>query len=487
METQPLKGQQISLEQRIADLASMLTSLERELLDWQVDLALSEASVNELRVCSSNMKPILFEIKRLLSPIRHVPDEIWLQMFHLVQDENLSQRPPLLRPFYILLLSQVCRKWRAVALTAPKLWNCIDIIPLLWWPAPEQAAILEAVKRSNGKPMNLFVRLWLQRTWETQALASAKRGRIYIHATESRTYSHLSPEPGYTGSSRADLSPIDGSLILRPYSLHLHTRSDVRATEKIPENVPFRDPQSLTIQAAVPRPSAQLREMTSSFNKIRKLVLVDIWPRILSTTPINLPNLIYLGLDLHSFQPFDISPLLFPTLQELHIRHDGTGSFQDIAGAVSLPKLHTISVTLHDYQLYSRLIIPMLRILILHSSSPLVEPAKALQHLESGGQYEQLTSIIFNGWSSIDVGPSALDVTKVLFMKSTQLTQLTFNSCHIDGATLLALLGEPIQKSDEASCGVSRIKKITISSCTGITQTDCERIKSQVQKLIVYA
>jgi F-box-like len=464
----------------------MLTSLERELLDWQVDLALTEASVAELQTCSSNMKPILSEIKQLLSPIRSVPDEIWLQIFQLVHEENLSQRPPLLRPSYILHLSQVCRKWRAVTLTPPKLWNSIAVVPLLWWTVPEQTAILNAVERSSGNPIELFVRLWLMRTWESQALASAKRGRLYINARESNPYARLSPESGYTGTSRADLSQIDASLIPGPYSLHLHTQSDVRATEKIPENLPFRIPQSLTIQATVPRASAQLREMTSSFKEVRKFVLVDIWPTSVITAPIDLPNLIYLHLDLRSFKSFSILPLLFPTLEELHVRHDGTGSFQDLAIAVPLPKLHTISVTLHDYKLCTQLITPMLQTLILHSSSPLVEPAKALQHLELGGQYARVTNVIFHSWSHIGIGPSALDITKVLFMRSTQLSRLTFNSCHVDGATLLALLREPIQKRDESSCGVSIIKEVTISSCAGITQTDCEGTKSQVQKLIVY-
>jgi hypothetical protein len=173
-EIKPLKEQQHSLETRIANLSSMLSSLERELLDWQVALALNEASLKELHICSSNLKPVLPEIKNLLSPVKQIPDEIWLQIFRLVHDENVSQRPLLPRPPYALLLSQVCRKWRELALMAPNLWSRIDIVPLPWWTAREQTAIREMIERSRGQVIELLVRLWVKRDWERQALASAE-------------------------------------------------------------------------------------------------------------------------------------------------------------------------------------------------------------------------------------------------------------------------------------------------------------------------
>jgi hypothetical protein len=212
---------------------------------------------------------------------------------------------------------------------------------------------------------------------------------------------------------------------------------------------------------------------------------LDIWPEGVDATPTNFPNLIHLALDLHDFKSFDISPLLLPTLEELHIRHDGEGTFQEVISPVALSKLHTLSIALNDYPLCSKLMTPMLRSLIMHPSSPVVEPEKALRHFEQGHQYERLTDVSFNNWLRSDMEPSSLGITKGLLIKSTQLCRLTFISCHVDGPTLLELLQGESHTDNQPSTGIPMRREVRISSCTGITQNDCERIESHVRKLAV--
>lgn len=471
-ETDPLQRRKEDLEAKITDLSSMLAGLEAELLDWRIHLALNEESIQHFRACLIKLLPLLAGIKRMLSPIRQVPDDVWLRVFWSVHDSNAYHRPPNRSSFHMLSVSQVCRRWRTLTLSIPIFWEHIDIVPLSWWPDEDHYMFNNFFARTPPNSVTFVYRMWLKRPWES-ALVSGKDGKLDIHREKISHQSIL----GSTGATQQHLQRAMFPSNPKPYSLHLYINY---GPAKSYSGLPFRTTNSISIQASPPGPSGRFAEIASAFTTIKQLTIVDVWPSIPILAPLYLPCLVSLTLRIRSFREFDIAPLLRATLEELHIWHDGNRTFKQLGFSVRLPQLHTLSATPYEFKILPMSDIPSLRTLNVHAPP---ENAQNIPSIDATDSFKTIERVKIDGWSHQTDSGGFVDIIASVAGQASRLLQLEFDNCRIDGPRLLSLINKDRGKPQS---GALKIEQIDLYRCTGITQTECEELKSYVERLNVY-
>ncbi|KAF5366016.1 hypothetical protein D9758_006713 [Tetrapyrgos nigripes] len=120
----------------------------------------SEEPVDQLKATLSFLKEeekvlerLLNDHKSLLSPIRHVPAEIWMRVFICcLPDIEYMSWTAHFPPF---ILSRVCSSWRNVVLSTPQLWTSLEIQIL---PRPKWRSKFHMfLSRSGGLPLSLAI------------------------------------------------------------------------------------------------------------------------------------------------------------------------------------------------------------------------------------------------------------------------------------------------------------------------------------------
>lgn len=117
-ELSTLQSQKEELKTLISLMESMVSSLNRDLSDWRVELALCQQSLSTNLKPREETKKRLEDIKALLSPIKLVPTEIWVSIFQLAHDQS-SRSQATKSSSIAMSVSQVCKEWRAIALDYP--------------------------------------------------------------------------------------------------------------------------------------------------------------------------------------------------------------------------------------------------------------------------------------------------------------------------------------------------------------------------------
>jgi hypothetical protein len=240
-------------------------------------------------------------------------------------------------------------------------------------------------------------------------------------------------------------------------------------------SIPFNTPESVTIEAPTPREGA-FTNMFSSFNKVTRLILSNVWPNPPHQFASKIRDLKYLRFRTGTMVSFDISPLLSLSLEELHVEHDCDNTFSPLAEIIPLPKLHTLAATLHERSLCSMLESPALQTLIMHSSAPVRDPGFTLDFFKSRTQFGRVKHLCFCDWTELHVASTTLEVVKHVTLASTQLTELTFTRCHVDIPALISVV----------TASGSRLKLINLVYCVGMTQADCEGLGRSVENLKVF-
>lgn len=95
------------------------------------DLALLESEIHETTVLLENLRLRQLHLrdqmkvcKRIISPLRRLPAELIREIFHAFR-ADIVERSVLRKA--ILSLSQICSRWREIALSMPGLWSSLDI------------------------------------------------------------------------------------------------------------------------------------------------------------------------------------------------------------------------------------------------------------------------------------------------------------------------------------------------------------------------
>jgi hypothetical protein len=91
----------------------------------------------------------------LIAPIRRLPVELLSAIFEQCLLEDMVDRPTPQLPHPSELLTQICREWRAVAISTPRLW-CTIIMRLNYIKMESQTALVTAwLLRSAGCPLSI--------------------------------------------------------------------------------------------------------------------------------------------------------------------------------------------------------------------------------------------------------------------------------------------------------------------------------------------
>lgn len=124
-----------------------------------VEIAQLGKDISQVEIALSQMKQQHYLLrehrkahKALLSPVRRLPAELLADIFFMCLPE--SPDPNLRIP---LLLGQICQRWRAIALSAGRLWSSIDLFLKMKRPDSQAAQVKSWLSRSAG--CGLFIKL----------------------------------------------------------------------------------------------------------------------------------------------------------------------------------------------------------------------------------------------------------------------------------------------------------------------------------------
>ncbi|KAF8191420.1 hypothetical protein K438DRAFT_1830479 [Mycena galopus ATCC 62051] len=140
----PLPFHSLVAQERMPD-ASDTAAIRDFLLDTRTEIAWRERAVDRLLCEVAELRRRLEQHESIVAPIRRVPPEIIVEIFlqltaieartarhsypyHLVEGASFFEKDYKVMPGphrAPLLFGEVCRHWRAIALSTPRLWNSI--------------------------------------------------------------------------------------------------------------------------------------------------------------------------------------------------------------------------------------------------------------------------------------------------------------------------------------------------------------------------
>ena len=116
------------------------------------DISHVQMLLDELRRKRELLPKFITEHNAILTPIRRLPAEILAEIFVLCMNSDISSFAPTQSP---LLVGQVCKVWRQVALSTQTLWSSI----VMCWAGPK------AQSPPKPGPVAGFNRAWAGLAW----------------------------------------------------------------------------------------------------------------------------------------------------------------------------------------------------------------------------------------------------------------------------------------------------------------------------------
>ncbi|EJD35273.1 hypothetical protein AURDEDRAFT_93216, partial [Auricularia subglabra TFB-10046 SS5] len=112
-----------TLATRVAQSSAAVHAAERELAEVLDKLALTRSVHDMLCDEQTSVSERLRQSRGLVHPIRRLPPEVLAEVFTAcLSDEQLHSLSAVPYP-----VSQVCRRWRSVALQTPRLWTYVSV------------------------------------------------------------------------------------------------------------------------------------------------------------------------------------------------------------------------------------------------------------------------------------------------------------------------------------------------------------------------
>ncbi|KAL0578519.1 hypothetical protein V5O48_003462 [Marasmius crinis-equi] len=209
----PSPADEAALRQERDENARVLTLLDVEMAQLQASMVALEKRRKRL-----GGRPPAYKLA--LNPVRRFPTEILAHIFMLCVDEEV--KPPYRslwpgQPPWVL--SQVCRKWRMIALSLPQLWSTIGVD---WITSSDE-------ERDSDLPkVERLLSLSLQRARDKPLSISWSQTRSHnklIHMLLTRSYQWQDVKLTCSVEGLEELSPHVG-MFPNLTSLHLHTDVD---------------------------------------------------------------------------------------------------------------------------------------------------------------------------------------------------------------------------------------------------------------------
>ncbi|KAJ7215130.1 hypothetical protein B0H12DRAFT_357552 [Mycena haematopus] len=360
---------------RVADLDAEIFRLERSLLERSLSSRRTEKARVQQRLDSYTY------------PVLELPNEITSEIFiHFLPIYPLC--PPLIGPDSPILLTQICRAWRAIALGTPTLWRAISLPdPDPDIPLADQALLSDAwLSRSRDCPISV--------SWFDPDDFTMSRGAELLHAIVPYRprLEHL-----VVDVSLPQLQNIQGPMpLLRRLELHL---------------LPFHGQED--------SPTTQVSFLEAP---LLRTVIVNAY----AVENIRLPWAQLTSLALHGFCPRECASILQHTFNLVHCElgfseDPNDENVPDVA--LTLPSLQSLTLTLdHDdgnpvTGYLQTLIVPALRRLRVPEPFLGPDPIDTLASFMSKSCSGQLQELCVTGLRSVPDSSyrNAFPSTKVSF------------------------------------------------------------------------
>ncbi|KAF9063820.1 hypothetical protein BDP27DRAFT_1189541, partial [Rhodocollybia butyracea] len=139
-------------------LKAMLVHPVNKLSSLELDIDHAQASLDALLHEKQRVKSYVDAHRTLLSPVRQIPPETLAEIFVqcLPPDPPYGLRDLTKAP---LLLTTICKDWRHIALTTPRLWNSLHIhLPVRLTAeacAKRVQGVIAWLERSGSLPLSI--------------------------------------------------------------------------------------------------------------------------------------------------------------------------------------------------------------------------------------------------------------------------------------------------------------------------------------------
>ncbi|KAK7043017.1 hypothetical protein VNI00_008755 [Paramarasmius palmivorus] len=131
-----------------------LKDTEKEIKDCQTEISRLKAMIRTLETKGRGLKKKAERYRSLLAPVNRLPPEIMTYIFDLCCEENSLTRetlPP------VMLVAEVCGRWRDIVLSTPRLWSRFSITFQRWQSKSSKLNKLSGLflGRSRNSPLTI--------------------------------------------------------------------------------------------------------------------------------------------------------------------------------------------------------------------------------------------------------------------------------------------------------------------------------------------
>ncbi|KIM28719.1 hypothetical protein M408DRAFT_131809 [Serendipita vermifera MAFF 305830] len=454
------------MEENIPLLATALQEVEVEVYHHRLNQDATTqhitSLVNQKKVVEENIKLL----RGALNPVKNTPAEIWAKIFAIRTNEDMelyfSNPSNQLISSTALNLSQVCRFWRHIILSEKHLWQNMAIYPDSQW-LPSKIELLKHNRSLNPGAPTFVYDMTRAVTWNQ----SYDPYRGNYHRSVSIGASEIS--------------------IFDNYSLRLLTHGYDNGAQPL-ATVSFRQPKSLILQIISNIQQGYLATLLGPLSNITSLEVIakgtyTSTPPQFSTTQ---PSLAYLRLNLTTFQPFDIAGYLSPSLQELHIHHNGVNALSFSAASLQLPKLKVLGITPPDMTFTNSLRLPKLARIVLYGPKTLTIARVSLNQFANSEHFKRMRELELRDWKIFKRGSddewSVMNTFEEIVAQMRSISTLHLVDSHIDGTRLFDIIDT---LKDTTQAEDSLMSEVVVDCCSGITRDECEAIANMVGKVEV--
>lgn len=336
------------------EIETSLTRCRDEVIDLDAGILKTLDTLRKQRGRHDVLKERIFRLESLASPARRLLPEIASSIFEycLSYDIETTDLDGNEVHFTPLVLSQVCARWRALALQTPRLWTSIRVRFNL-----SHFHIVEIIQRRCK-----MLRTWLERSGshlpldvDIRCSGEAWGGRVNWQSEASRLVFALLPYSVRWRSlilhlSNSSLSPLWEAMMKPLPKLVRLILADQDPTERFRhpaspkpniQNIPQLRQLSLTLQSFDTYDCVPWNHLTSMSLMGSAFSLIEAAAALKQC--INLKDC---SLDLGNFTrpPLQFDPIVLPHLERLDFVASSVLDLQDLFSMLSLPQLQQLTI-----------------------------------------------------------------------------------------------------------------------------------------------
>ncbi|PVF92694.1 hypothetical protein CPB86DRAFT_165309 [Serendipita vermifera] len=427
-------------------LSLKIEAIKTELRRHQLALKVSQESINSRKELITTLRSHIFSLMSEYCPFMRLPTEIMVQIFqHRVSQDvdDYTGGSERFLPYTTLILSHVCRPWRLIASSYPSLWCKLKAYPTFRW--------------TNGK-IELFEH-YLRHSEESSH-------EIYVEMEEKRKIQPLSPQiPDIAGR----------------YNIHLIIREKLIHVSELPHEI--KAPQSLEVHNLSPGrlPGWQVYHLVELYS-ISRLTIRGTFNSIQDSLPSNLTHLaLYTDEKICSMR---LAKSLLSAV-ELYFTNDEWGFNNRPTTLTTLSNLTVLAITPSHQEFSERFQLPALQTVIFY---PLLHGLSL-----NNGYLDNLALLVnraiklhIHGWlqGTYDSPSQSGSVFSIeILQRPTRFTSATFSHGFVACSPLHQRL--PLLLAQGTGSGAT-LKEIHFDNCTGVSESDCNRLSKVVERVKVF-